>query len=155
MRFFTPVEAVRYIMMLECKIFLANSSFIGEIVAELLIYTCWYHQFIIVAYATLKYSKSCMTHKHNMRFDCKFRNKVVLCIPTELSQKYHDHWSTCMVAFCLPSITFLQSWVTSVKSPSVYCIACICSSTMKQYFLYIHITQSCLHALFSGFILLV
>ena len=41
----------------------------------------------MVAYATLRYSKTCVTHKLNLRIDCKFGNKLVLSIPSKLCHK--------------------------------------------------------------------
>ena len=41
----------------------------------------------IVAYPTLRYSKTCITLKRKLRFDWKFGNKLILSISTELCHK--------------------------------------------------------------------
>ena len=69
-------------IMFVCKIFLANSFS-----AELSIYYVDIEITTIIAYATLQYTKTCMTHKRNLRIDCKFRNKLILSISTELCHK--------------------------------------------------------------------
>ena len=40
-----------------------------------------------MAYATLRYSKTCITHKPNLRMDRKFGNKLILPISTDLCHK--------------------------------------------------------------------
>ena len=41
----------------------------------------------IVVYATLQYSNTCKTSKHNLRIDWKIGNKLILSISAELCHK--------------------------------------------------------------------
>ena len=68
------------------KYFLQIHSF-GEISTELSIYYVDIEITTIVAYATLRYSKTCITHKRNLRVDGKFGNKIILSTSTELCHK--------------------------------------------------------------------
>ena len=43
----------------------------------------WYN----VTYATVEYSKSCISHNHNIIINRKFGNKLVLCISIEVRHK--------------------------------------------------------------------
>ena len=55
--------------------------------AELSIYYVDIEIITIAAYATLRNSKTCITHKRNPRIGWKFVNKLILSISTELCQK--------------------------------------------------------------------
>ena len=81
---FTSVQAFTYIKFVY-KIFLTN-SFVWQNNHEIICYvniinTCR------VAYVSVQYSKTCITHKHNLRIDLKFGNKFILTMSTDLCHK--------------------------------------------------------------------
>ncbi len=87
---FTSAEASRYIIFM-CKIFLANlflwrnnrpNCLFTYVDIEITTTVAY-----VGAYAALRYNKTCITHKWNLRIDWKFENKLILSISTELRHK--------------------------------------------------------------------
>ncbi len=68
-----------------CSKYFLQIHLIGEIITKLSIYYVDINIPSIVAYAIVQYSKTCVTHKCNLRIDWKFRNKLILSTSTGLS----------------------------------------------------------------------
>ena len=83
---FTPVDAFYRYIMYVYKIFLKIHLF-GKIIAKLSIYYVDIILPSIVQYATLWFSKTCITHKRNLRIDWTFGNKLIFSISTDLCHK--------------------------------------------------------------------
>ncbi len=83
---FVPVEAFRYILFV-LKIFLAN-LLVWRSNRRICVFfmSTWKFQHI-VANATVWYSKTRITHKHNLRINWKFGNKLISSISIDLCYK--------------------------------------------------------------------
>ncbi len=89
---FIPVEAFRYILFV-LKIFLANLlAWRSNRRICVFFMSTWKLQHI-VAYATGWYSKTCITHKRNLRIDWKFGNKLFSSISIDVCYKNSMLWS--------------------------------------------------------------
>ncbi len=80
---FIPVEAFSYILFV-LKIFLANLLVWQSNCQICLFFMSTWKFKHIVAYATVWYNKTCITHKRDLRIDWKFENKLILNISIDL-----------------------------------------------------------------------
>ena len=69
--------------MFVCTVIFLQINLFDEIITELLIYYVNMKNMIVV-YATVWYSKKCITHKRSPRTDWKFENNLLLSVSTEL-----------------------------------------------------------------------
>ncbi len=121
--FYTGVEAlIRY------TIFLAKIHLFLKIIAKLLIYASWHHEFQVV-YATVQYSYTCNAYKYKIRTDWKFRHKLVLCTSAKLchqnSMTESTKWSFKTIIF----LQFLYHFLFHVNNKKVTIMTNCCSRT--------------------------
>ena len=82
---FTSAEAFRYIMFV-CKTFLAN-SFKKPVKLSTYNVDIIITNIVAYIYATVRYSKTCITHECNLRIDRKLGNKLILSKSTYVCHK--------------------------------------------------------------------